>query len=117
MNECTFDMQIPCVSGCPLYVRYPDPQCILQLQDTHCHILHLAIQATSCANERTFSTGSNTVTCRRTKLDPENVHMIVFCKDNLKPMKFKLAGSIHQSEEGEKEEQACEAEEVQLALD
>ena len=29
MNECTFDMQIPCVSGCPLYVRYPDPQCIL----------------------------------------------------------------------------------------
>ena len=29
MNECTFDMQIPCVSGWPLYVRYPDPQCIL----------------------------------------------------------------------------------------
>ena len=32
-------------------------------------------------------------------------------------MKFKLAGSIHQSEEEENEEQACEAEEVQLALD
>ena len=43
--------------------------------------------------------------------------MIVFCKDNLKRMKFKLAGSIHQREEEEKEEQACEAEEVQLALD
>ena len=32
MNECTFDMQIPCVSGCPLYVRYPDPHCILHLE-------------------------------------------------------------------------------------
>ena len=29
-------------------------------------------------------------------------------------MKFKLAGSIHQSEEEEKEEQVCEADEVQL---
>ena len=47
---------------------------------------------------------------------PENVHMIVFCKGNLKRMKFKLVGSIHQSEEEEKEEQACEAEEVQSAL-
>ena len=32
-------------------------------------------------------------------------------------MKFKLAGSIHQSKKEDKEEQACEAEEVQLALD
>ena len=78
---------------------------------------YLAIQATSCASERTFSTGSNTVMCRRTKLDPENVHMIVFCKGNLKQMKFKLAGSIHQREEEEKEKQECEAEEAQLALD
>ena len=32
-------------------------------------------------------------------------------------IKFKLAGYIQQSEKEEKEEQACEAEEVQLALD
>ena len=43
--------------------------------------------------------------------------MIVFCKDNLKRMKFQLAEFIHQSDKAEKEEQACEAEEVQLALD
>ena len=45
---------------------------------------YLAIQATSCASGRTFSTSSNTVTCRRTKLDPENVHMIVFCENEIR---------------------------------
>jgi hypothetical protein len=75
---------------------------------------YFAIQATSCSSERTFSTGSNTVSCRRTKLDPENVHMLVFCKDNLKKIDFKLARTILEADEEKDEEEVCEAEEVDL---
>ena len=48
-----------------------------------CAKKYLAVQATSCYSETTFSTGGNTVTCSRTKLDPTNVHMLVYCKDKL----------------------------------
>jgi hypothetical protein len=75
---------------------------------------YFAIQATSCSSERTFSTGSNTVSCRRTKLDPENVHMLVFCKDNLKKIDFKLARAILEAEEEKDEEEACETDKVDL---
>jgi hypothetical protein len=44
---------------------------------------YLCIQASSTSSERTFSTSGNTVTNKRTKLDPENVHMIVYCKENI----------------------------------
>ena len=44
---------------------------------------YLAVQATSCSSERTFSTWGSTVTCSRTKLDPTNVHLLVYCKDKL----------------------------------
>lgn len=43
----------------------------------------LCIQATSCSSERTFSTGGLTVTAKRNKLDTDNVHMLVYCKENL----------------------------------
>ena len=38
---------------------------------------YLAIQATSCASERTFSTGGATVTTQRTKLDPTSDCLLV----------------------------------------
>ena len=46
---------------------------------------YLAILTTSCASERTFSTGGATVTTQRTKtkLDPTNVYYLVYCKENL----------------------------------
>ena len=49
---------------------------------------YLSIQATSCASERTFSTGGATVSCKRTKLDPTNVHYLVYCKENLPKIKL-----------------------------
>ena len=64
----------------------------------------LAIQATSCASERTFSTGGATVTTQRTKLDPTNVPYLVYCKGNLP--KIKLVGPrLEDEEEREMEEQ------------
>ena len=44
---------------------------------------YLAVQATSCAVERTFSTSGNTVTSRRTLLMTKNVEMLVYCKENI----------------------------------
>ena len=49
---------------------------------------YFCIQATSCSSERTFSTGGNVVTNKRTKLDAENVHMMVYIKDNLNKVKL-----------------------------
>ena len=47
------------------------------------------IQATSFAVERTFSTGGLTVTAKRTKLNPENVHKMVFIRENFKKLHIK----------------------------
>ena len=44
---------------------------------------YLAVQATSCAVERTFSTSGNTVTSKRTLLLSKNVEMLVYVKENL----------------------------------
>ena len=44
---------------------------------------YLAVQATSCSSERTFSTGGRTVTNTRTRLATCNVHMIVYVKENM----------------------------------
>ena len=44
---------------------------------------YLAVQATCCAVERTFSTSGNTVTSKRTLLMSKNVEMLVYVKENL----------------------------------
>ena len=49
---------------------------------------YLCIQPTSCSSERTFSTGGKTVSSVRTKLDTENVHMLVYCKENMSKLKI-----------------------------
>ena len=51
---------------------------------------YLAIQATSCASERAFSKGGQTVTTSRMNLSSTNVHMLVYVKSNIK--KVKLSG-------------------------
>ena len=71
---------------------------------------YLAIQATSCASERTFSTGGATFSCKRTKLDPTNVHYLVYCKENL--LKIKLTRPrLEDDEERDLEEQYQQEEE------
>ena len=49
---------------------------------------YLSIQATSCSSERTFSTGGRTVSNTRTRLGTTNVHMIVYCKENMDKVKL-----------------------------
>ena len=44
---------------------------------------YMCIQASSSSSERTFSASGNIVTPRRNKLDPENVNMLVYLKENL----------------------------------
>ncbi len=44
---------------------------------------YFCIQATSTSSERTFSTGGAIVTPKRNKLDPLNVHMLVYLRENL----------------------------------
>ena len=44
---------------------------------------YFCIQATSTSSERTFSTGGAIVTPKRNKLDPVNVHMLVYLRENL----------------------------------
>ena len=44
---------------------------------------YMCIQASSSSSERTFSSSGNIVTPRRNKLDPENVNMLVYLKENL----------------------------------
>lgn len=73
-----------------------------------CAKKYLAVQATSCSSERTFSTGGQTVTWSRTKLDPTNVHMLVYCKDNLPIVNIQKL-RLEDNEEKDLEEE-CEAE-------
>ena len=75
-----------------------------------CAKKYLAVQATSCSSERTFSTGGNTVTCSRTKLDPTNVHMLVYCKDNLTKITLQKLKLEDDEEKATEEEEEAEAE-------
>jgi hypothetical protein len=70
---------------------------------------YLCIQATSASCERVFSTGGQTVSVKRTKLDPENVHMLVYCKENLP--KVKITKWRYQEPEEEDNEEEMEIEE------
>jgi len=67
------------------------------------HIMYF-FQATSASSERVFSTGGAIVTYKRTKLDPENVHMLVYCKDNLPRVKISPRNYQDPEEEAEEEE-------------
>ena len=66
---------------------------------------YFCIQSTSCSAERTFSTGGSTVTNKRTKLDPVNVHMLVYCRENMN--KIKLDKMVLENQEEEQLEKEC----------
>ena len=52
---------------------------------------YLCIQPSSCSAERVFSTCGNTVTAKRTRLNPKNVKMVVYCKENLPKVEMHFA--------------------------
>ena len=65
---------------------------------------YFCIQSTSCSSERTFSTGGSTVTAKRTKLDPINVNMLVYLRENMNKIKLdKLVLQNKEEEDLEKE--------------
>ena len=66
------------------------------------------MQPTSCSSERTFSTGGKTVTHYRTKLDSENVQMIVYCKENMPKLTIKKWQYTDPEEEDAEEEMDLE---------
>ena len=66
---------------------------------------YFCIQSTSCSAERTFSTGGSTVTAKRTKLDPINVNMMVYLRENMN--KIKLEKLILENNEEEETEKEC----------
>ena len=67
--------------------------------------IYFCIQATSCSAERTFSTGGSTVTTKRTKLDPVNVNMLVYVRENMN--KIKIEKLVLEDQEEEKLEKEC----------
>ena len=73
---------------------------------------YLAILATSCASKRKISTSGATVSCKRTKLDPINVHYLVYCKENLAKIKL-TRPRLEDDEERDLEEQYQQEEEPQ----
>ena len=68
-----------------------------------CARKYLCIQASSASSERTFSTGGSIVSYKRTKLDVENVHMLVYCKDNLS--KVEISSRVYEDQEEEEAEE------------
>ena len=66
---------------------------------------YLAVQATSCSSERTFSTGGRTVTNTRTRLAPTNVHMMIYVKENMDKVHLRRFETSTDAEK-EAEEQA-----------
>ena len=72
---------------------------------------YLAIQATSCASERAFSKGGQTVTTSRMNLSSTNVHMLVYVKSNIQLVK--LSGKILEDEQ----EKLMENEQQHLPLE
>jgi len=79
-----------------------------------CARKYLCIQASSASSERTFSTGGSIVTYKRTKLDVENVHMLVYCKDNLS--KVEITSRIYEDEEEQEAEEEFLEDEDTLVL-
>ena len=77
---------------------------------------YLAVQATSCSSERTFSTGGRTVTNTRTRLATSNVHMIVYVKENMDKVQLKNFKSTTEEEKTAEEEaeQADSEEEMDI---
>ena len=59
----------------------------------------LCIPVTSASSERVFSVAGGIVTNQRHNLDPENMHMLVFCHSNMAKIKRNLAESIETEEE------------------
>jgi hypothetical protein len=66
---------------------------------------YFCIQSTSCSAERTFSTGGSTVTAKRNKLDPLNVNMMVYLRENMN--KIKLDKLILENKEEQDIEEEC----------
>ena len=66
---------------------------------------YFCMQSTSCSAERTFSTNGSTVTTKRTKLDPLNVNMLVYLRENMN--KIKIDKLVLENEEEEKLEKEC----------
>ena len=66
------------------------------------------MQSTSCSAERTFSTSGSTVTTKRTKLDPVNVNMLVYVRENMN--KIKLDKLVLENEDEERLEEECNSE-------
>ena len=57
-----------------------------------------------------FSIGGNKVTYNRTKLDPTNVHTLVYCKDNLPKIQIQKLILEHELEKDLEEECQQESE-------
>ena len=68
---------------------------------------YFCIQATGCSSEGTLSTCDSIVTATRSKLDPTNVHMAVYLRENLG--RVKLDKLIVEDPEEEKLEEECQA--------
>ena len=65
----------------------------------------MCIQSTSCSAEMTFSTGGSTVKTKRTKLDPVNLNMLVYLRENMN--KIKLEKLLLENKEEEDLEKEC----------
>ncbi|XP_065679815.1 uncharacterized protein LOC136071632 [Hydra vulgaris] len=69
-----------------------------------CTRKYLCVQTSSASSERVFSSGGAIVTCQRTKLDVENLHMLVYCKENLPKVKISAKFLEDEAEENAEEE-------------
>ena len=78
---------------------------------------YLSIQATSCSSERTFSTGGRTVSNTRTRLGTTNVHMIVYCKENMDKVKLINFKTDTLEEEHAEEEAEDETDEEEFDIE
>ena len=65
----------------------------------------MCIQASSSSSERTFSASGNIVTPKRNKLDPENVNLLVYLKENLGNIKIPKLPPKSDKEDSEDEEE------------
>ena len=66
---------------------------------------YMCIQASSSSSERTFSASGNIVTPKRNKLDPENVNLLVYLKENLGKVKIPKLPPKSDKEGSEEEEE------------
>ena len=66
---------------------------------------YMCIQASSSSSERTFSASGNIVTPKRNKLDPENVNLLVYLKENLGNIKIPKLPPKSDKEDSEDEEE------------